>query len=347
MINSMQSQLSNVLVVGGNPGQWTAEQRSYEAHYVNGVEAWVFALGGRYVHESLVTPRMIAESDLVIMNLNAIKEPQRLAKIRSLAEQRPSKVQWMTLLEGDMQWYLKPLPHLRELFDASTFVNCINVHAEAFIQSLTSSPVYTLGIPYPAEGIRSFATQHNQRDECVLICPFLRMRQNEYAIAKQLNLPIRGFERRLSVKPSTIMSNKRLYGSMFQRDVNKHYIDGIMNDPKIDIHYETRLDVFYAEAGKAKLWLNLDDRYTWGRYVLDAAALGVPIISTVNTGHATKLFPDLTVDSPFAIDQAVLIARTLLNDPEFAQSVCDRAWEGLQEYTPERVTQRLWTILST
>jgi glycosyltransferase involved in cell wall biosynthesis len=171
------------------------------------------------------------------------------------------------------------------------------------------------------------------------------MRQNEYAVAKQLNLPIRGFERRLSVKPSTIMSNKRLYGSMFHRDANKQYIDGILNNPKIDIHYETRLDMYYSQAGKAKLWLNLDDRYTWGRYVLDAAALGVPIISTVNTGHASKLFPDFTVDSPFAIDEAVHLSQRILQDPEYAQSVCDQAWEGLQEYSPERMAQRLWKIL--
>jgi len=344
-MNQVMQSIPRVLVAGGNPGRWSADERAYESHYVNGVEAWVFALNGTYVPEKELTASMIAEYDLVMLNLNAIKEPQRLVKIRSLVENRPAYVHWMTLLEGDMQWYLKPLPHLKEIFNASTFVNCINAHAEAFIQSLTSAPVHTLGIPYPAEGIRNFSTPFSKRDECVLICPFLRMRQNEYAVAKQLNLPIRGFERRLSLKLSKLFSNYRTFGSMFQREVNKDYVQSIMNDPGIDIHYETRLDLYYALAGSARLWLNLDDRYTWGRYVLDAAALGVPIISTVNTGHTQKLFPDLTVSSPFAIDEAIELSRRVIEDQQFAQTACDIAWERLQEYTPENMKQRLWDIL--
>lgn len=342
MNNSVQKK---VIVAGGNPGHWHANDRAYEAHLVNGVEAWVFALNAEYVCEKNLTPSMIAKTDLLILNLNAIKEPRRLINVFELLINRPSHVQVMTLLEGDMLWYLKPLPFLQKIFDASTFVNCINIHAESFIQSMTHTPVHTLGIPYPVHGVRKLSKARSTRSNTIHICPFLRMRRSEYQVAKQLNLPIRGFERRLSVKPSTLISNKIHHGSMFQRDINKQYVSSILNDSSIDIIYEEGFHRYFSIVADSSLWLNFDERYTWGRYVLDAAALDVPIISTVNTGHAKKLFPDITIDSPFAIDQALDMAKRVLGDQAFSKQVSEYAWEQLQEYTPEQLTNRLWEIL--
>jgi len=342
MNNSVQKK---VIVAGGNPGQWHANDRSFEAHLVNGVESWVFALNAEYICEKNLTPNIIAKVDLLILNLNAIKEPERLRHVYDLLNNRPSHVQVMLLLEGDMQWYLQPLPYLQQIFDASTIVNCINVHAESFIQSMTKTSVHTLGIPYPVHGVRGLVKPREQRSKTIHICPFLRMRRSEYQVAKKLNRPIRGFERRLSIKASTLFTNLKQYGSMFNRDVNKQYMSSILNDPSIDIIYEEGFERYYSIVADSALMLNFDERYTWGRHVLDAAALDVPMISTVNTGHAQKLFPELMIDSPFAIDQALDKAQKVLGDEAFAKQVSDYAWEQLQEYAPEKIVERMWKLL--
>jgi hypothetical protein len=99
-------------VVGCNLGTWKAQDRAYEAALVNGIESWVFASNGAYCNELDITPRMIEDVDIVIMNLNAIGSSKRLQQVRALAENRPKHVIWMTLLEGDMKSYLNPMPLL-------------------------------------------------------------------------------------------------------------------------------------------------------------------------------------------------------------------------------------------
>ncbi|MFM8472451.1 MAG: glycosyltransferase [Candidatus Kapaibacterium sp.] len=344
-VDSKPASHPQVLVVGGNAGTWDASERAHESSVTSGIEAWVFATGGRYVCGRDVTPDIIARHDIVIMNLNAIAEPEQLSSVRRLAENRPDHVHWMTLLEGDMKWYLKPLPHLRELFNASTFVNCINIHAHDFIRSLTTSPVHTLGIPYPAAGVRACATPRERRTRSVHICPFLRSRWNDYAVAKELDAPIRGFERRQSLKWKTLASNYRTTGSALDRDANRKYVQSIFHSPPVDIAYEMWFAEYYRHASASKLWLNLDDRFTWGRFVLDAAALGVPVISTASTGHAPRLFPELTVQTPFDIAEATRMAQRVLEDDAFSARVCEHAWEQLQEYAPKNMREKLWTIL--
>jgi SAM-dependent methyltransferase len=345
MIHSFRHISPRILVVGGNLGTWKAQDRAYEADLLNGIESWVFASNGTYCNELDITPRMIADFDIVIMNLNAIVSSKRLQQVRALAENRPKHVIWMTLLEGDMRSYLKPMPHLRELFDASSFVNCINIHAEHFIQSLTQSPVITLGIPYPVDGVRACAIPWEQRSRTVHICPFLKTRWNEFQVAKQLHLQIIGYERRLSRKFRNLLSYFRDYGTLFNVDINREYVSKLLHSADLTIEYAKPFKEYYAHASSSLLWLNLDDRYTWGRYVLDAAALGVPIISTISTGHAPKLFPELTVQNPFDIDTAVQMAHRVMDDDRFAKNACDYALEHIQEFKPDMMMKKLYTII--
>lgn len=72
MIHSFRHISPRILVVGGNVGTWKAQDRVYEADLLNGIESWVFASNGTYCNELDITPRMIADFDIVIMNLNAI-----------------------------------------------------------------------------------------------------------------------------------------------------------------------------------------------------------------------------------------------------------------------------------
>ena len=67
--------------------------------------------------------------------------------------------------------------------------------------------------------------------------------------------------------------------------------------------------------------MNLDSRYTWGRYVLDAAALCIPIITTTATYHGPIFFPETTVPHAMDIDRAIEIGKRLTSDRDFYQHV--------------------------
>ncbi len=341
----MNSKHPRVLVVGGNSGEWSAEQKPQEARYVNGVEAWVYATNGRYASHQRFHSSQFDNVDIVIVNLNQIADPGRLKHMRYLAENRPSRVQWVTLLEGDMRDYLKPREHLRELFAASTMVNCINRHATAFIQELSSAPVHMIGIPYPVDGVRSQMTPINQRELRAQICPFVLQRWSEYHVARKLNIPISGMERRLTRKARRLLDNYLNYGSAWDKFHQFKSAEKLFTDPPIQMQHEAWFETYYRQCGSAKLWLNLDERYTWGRYVLDAAALGVPIISTLSTGHADILFPETTVATPFDVETAYTLAQRLLNDEQFYARVVEHAQQGIEEYAVDKVTKKLYQAL--
>lgn len=85
----------------------------------------------------------------------------------------------------------------------------------------------------------------------------------------------------------------------------------------------------------------MDERYTWGRYVLDAACLGVPIITTRSTGHGDVLFPDVTVENAFEIGQAVRCARSVLDDDDRYNAVAAYAQEHIWQYNAPQVVSSL------
>jgi hypothetical protein len=139
-----------VVLLSSNRGRWSAKGQNHTTE--NGVEAWVYAFEGDYIGYDEVTPKDIQQYDLVIANTNHIGI-NYLPKILSLAEAQPKSVKWVSLIEGSATDYLKPMPFIRRVLDASDFVNVINRHTLSFFQALTSTPCEYIGIPYPIDTI--------------------------------------------------------------------------------------------------------------------------------------------------------------------------------------------------
>ena len=58
----------------------------------------------------------------------------------------------------------------------------------------------------------------------------------------------------------------------------------------------------FSQKCRCVFWLNLDPRFTWARYrQIDAAALGIPIITTASTGHGEILFPQTTLANEYQL----------------------------------------------
>lgn len=329
-----------VLLIGGNPGRWNYADPDRPYTLTNGIEAWVNALQGDYYGGRHAPKRHeMAPYDLVIANLN----PWLIPEYVPLAENRPSGQQWVTLLEGAGEDYLDPTPGLLRVLNASDLVATINRRVTAYIRTLCRSRVEWIGIPYPVAEIEALATPAKARREQVLVCP-RRYRAPSFMVAEALELPTVAYFVKVSRKLSNLplFFKHRYYG----RDLLAHlWLNESHTTARIAL-LERELPDFWREAGACQLWVNLDPRTTWARYVLDAAALGVPIISTESTAHAPLLFPETTVRDVYCIEEAIEIGRRLLRDEALVERVVCQARAGLEEFTAQACVRRLEVALS-
>lgn len=349
MTNGFGHSLSSeprVLVIGGVQEQWSSKTLRDDQKLGNGVEAWAYACNGDYCGHTLVTSTMIKEYDVVICNTNETHNPTYTQQYLKLAEQRPAHVKWVSLLEGNMAEYMVPSATVRAVFNASDLVNCINKNLTDALQTLSSTPVRYIGIPYPVDAVKQYRVPITSRKQRVYICPLLLLRFTDYAVAKQLGLEYYGYEERLIRKWKTLKSNYKRYGTVTNKDVKIQTTTLVYNDPELHVYPAVPINEYYKQNANALVWVNMDNRYTWARYVLDAAALGVPIITTHHTGHGDVLFPDTTVSHPYDIQHAVLLGKQLCCDNEFYQRVISYADSQLELYQPERIKNLLLQELS-
>ncbi len=319
-----------VLLLGGNRGRWSASQSLSEATTMNSGEAWAYAFNGDFIQNIAARPSDLKGYDIIIANADSFA----IKPLYQLLQARPAGCKWVTLLEGDMLDYIRPRPYVRDLLDGSDLINCINKHTEGFFKKLTSSPVKYIGFPYPAEGIRALSTPIPERRKEIFLAPMLLGRWLEYFCLKDIGVPLYGYEKRLSRKFRTIMKHLRIH-----RSLNPNYfhekVRSLYKDNSLEIRRETWLSEFFRHNSGAYLWFNLDPRYTWGRYVLDAAALQIPIVTTRSTGHAEKFFPKTMVETEFDIEQAYDLVCRLLNDRDFYEEVAKVPLELFDEFRPE------------
>jgi hypothetical protein len=329
-----------VLVLSGESGRWTASDRKRDADVMNGVEAWVFAFDGDYIHSAEATVEDISRYDIVIANLNP--EAEMIANVEKLSAARPKSVKWVTLMEGSGLDYIYPRPQVREIFDNSDLVNCINVHSLELLRRMTKTRVEYIGIPYPVDGIAKLAVPFDKRRREALITPFLLKRWNDFFVARELGIEYYGFEKTIRRTFKNVVTDFFKKG---ERDFEKTRFlkraAKLFNDKSLEILPERGLREFLSYNAGALLWINLDERYTWGRYVLDAAALKIPVITTKSTGHGTDLFPETTLENEFQIEKAIDIGRRLLKDKDFYRHVAEFPVGKMEHLKPEKMAARL------
>ncbi len=329
-----------VLVLGGSFGRWHASTRVNDASTMNGIEAWVYAFNGEYDNGIHFDAKRINEYDIVIGNTNGDNLENFL---RMLGHKHP-ETKFVALVEGCATDYLTPKPNLREVFDGADLVNSINHYSTDLFRRMTSTRVEYIGIPYPAESIRKLALPFDQRKRQIFLTPRLLNRWTEYFCVQDLGVPYYGYERILMRKWRNLWKNLT-----HLKTLDKQYFiqkaDASYHDPKLTIRKEGSLTEYFMDNRDAYAWLNLDYRYTWGRYVLDAAALQIPIVATRSTGHAEHFFPQTMVENEFAVEQTRELLKRLLIDSAFYEEVATVPLEKFDHLRPEVKKRELIEIL--
>lgn len=350
----MESQTPSTLVLSAPSGRWKAkDETASQAATMNGVEAWVYALGGDYLGYKQATAQDIARYSIVIANTNLSFLPDFIR----LAESRPQHTRWVMLIEGGANDYILLNPNVQRAIAVSDIVNCINRYSLPLFQELarlagSSAQVEYIGIPYPVSGIRKHQTPIEMRLKSqrknLMLCPFLLTRSNDYAVAHTLkqrhsNVSYYGYEQRLSRKWGnwhSFWENRSLNPLARVEKATKLYAD-----PHLEIRTASDLGGFFSQNADAFFWLNLDPRFTWARYVLDAAALGIPIITTASTGHGEILFPQTTLANEYQLGDAIELGRRLLDDASFYRSVAEYSEERIESFSSEQCVTRLLSAL--
>jgi hypothetical protein len=325
-----------VLVIGGDEGSWNHETKPENKSYITGIEAWVYALNADYKYSLKTTSKDIEKYDIIIYNSNlfALKHCLKLCQSKTKGQF------WITIIEGSASDYLAPNHAFIELLNYSDLVNVINEKSLEFFRGLTETKAEYIGIPYPIDNIKKYTVPYEKRNKKIFLCSNPLDRCNDFIVAQKSGLNSYCFEKLISRKIRNIpifIKNRTLDKQFYLKKASKIY-----NESKLEIRPEIPLKAHFETNNSAFIWLNLDPRFTWGRYVIDAAALQIPIITTYSTGHARKLFPETCLDSEFEIEKALNLVNRLNNDFDFYKFVAEYPSNKLEYLTEKVIVKKLF-----
>jgi hypothetical protein len=329
-----------MLLLGGNHGKWKSKDNPDKINESTGIEAWCYAFEGDYCDLLTANKDEIRQYDIIICNLNYVNETVIFNKILKLLDNCRPDTKLVCMVEGFASEYLKPNPLLLELFDKSDLINVINIHSLPYFRSMTSSKAEFIGIPYPIDKVREYMVPIDQRKRQVVISPFLLSRYSDYLVAVKSGLEIIGFERKLVRTPRMLMQNL-----LKHRTLNKSYFvekaQRVYNNPKLMINQEKFFFEYLSTISNSYFAVNLDNRYTWSRLVIDAAVLQIPMITTKSTGHGETFFPQTCIENGFDLEKAIELSLRLVNDAEFYNSVAKYPNDKLDFLRHENMKKRL------
>jgi len=255
---------------------------------------------------------ILSQYSHIIVNLNI--DVTYLETILRIREMLPSTVKVIGLAEGAYQDILRrdfiPECHLLMKIMQSFDAYCTIVDRSGpFYQMLTDKPVLYLGIPFWEEVSRRYRLPADVKFGSTPIVAVngvppdaLRALSRNFIgnlyLTKQSDTKVNLITRKPI--PDTVSS--------FMAD------NGFEN---VTVHDTTSYDKFYEIYSRCTIGINLDSLGTWGRWSLDLASMGIPVIGSIHQQTQYMLFPDLTFDPMLDIDKAVKAYQILLDDRGF------------------------------
>lgn len=115
--------------------------------------------------------------------------------------------------------------------------------------------------------------------------------------------------------------------------------------PRVDHFPYLPWSEYLKKYAYAYMAIHLDTLYTYGRFPLDMAALGVPTIGSNRNQTNKILFPELTIDPIKDISRAHQLATRLLDDEAFYTNQVESGRKALSIFSPDIARSRLLAII--
>lgn len=203
--------------------------------------------------------------------------------------------------------------------------------AAPYYQSITSKPVRWIGIPFYKEFFEPHKINPSEKDR---------------------SLPIIGLQNALGDGRNGVLSllvASKVQGASILLPCLQAGWEELLNTLDIKnvrpFNYLGWVD-YIKKYKQAYLCIHLDSLYTYGRFPLDMAALGIPVVGSNRNQSQILLWPGLTVDPIKEIKKAESLVHKLINNQPFYVSQTEYAREAIAGFTPEKAKTRLLNIIT-
>ena len=198
--------------------------------------------------------------------------------------------------------------------------------AVGYYKLFTDKPIAYLGMPFPYEKVRQFQIPLKEKAEKWVAvagqlthCPLKNSIGNLFLTKKAEKVKI------LFLEP--------------QYDKVKDFLD--KNNFTVEMHGHIIQNDFYEKYSKCYLGINLDPLGSLGRFSLDLAGMGIPVIGGPAQQYQKVLFPQLTFDPFLEVPKAVSAYQRLFSDPSFYNECRNYAFNVIKtEFTNEKFISR-------
>jgi len=306
----------------------------------NHTNIWAAIMGGT-VYNGLLFDRgdygldyeYFNEFDLVMVALR-----QETIEVGLKVKQK-SKTKVVVLLDAEVEHFTT---HITRDLQAKmvAFLNMADavavLHEESlpFFQALTFRPVSLVGLPFPLKRVRRMCPPVQKREEIelgsIIQSSMVRNRDGLVNLA--------------------VLSEVGMTGVVDIRDpVETEYIQSIRKHlpiQQIRFRYNNLgWDHYITQANYSLLGLHLDNRYSWGRFPIDCAAVRMPCVAPPSLYTQKILFPRLCVPY-YDIEGAVALVKKLVSDVNFYEEAVSYAQSQIELFSYEQCKMRLLNLIS-
>ncbi len=246
-----------------------------------------------------------------------------------LRENLPSRVKIINFADGAYQ----DLTRIPFMPDGGLLIKALQVSdgfgslvedAVGYYSLFTDKPCCFLGVPFPYEEVKKFQIPPQEKQEKLA------------GINGQLtNAPVRNSIGSLFL----VKKVKGVRAILCEPENVANFL--FENHILAEVHGRLNYTEFYERYSKCYLCINLDPLGSWGRFSLDIAALGIPVIGTHIHQTQKILFPQLTFDPFLEMPKVISVYQRLLSDINFYNECRNYALNIIQtEFTDEKFVAR-------
>lgn len=306
---------------------------------VNDSREWMRVLGGGDVlnyQQVVARPEMLSDYDIAIVELT----PKTHRLPRFIKRHAPS-VFCIGLIEGRVEYVVRSNEEMEGLFDFCQIVDDADMLGVLVERTVPYYRLYArrpervqwIGVPYPKDWTDRQQVSPSSARELILELGSAMDSRNGIANL----LVLRELQRRFPALQG------RVY-CFVERERQMVETLGI----RAEFRRPRRWRDYYRDHLNCFAVLCMDDRRTWGRYVLDCASARMPFVGS-NLSHCGERAGVLTCD-PFDTDTALrhlseLIEERLAGGSRFHDAVTARQSEALQHYDSESSLKRFCAAL--
>jgi len=285
----------------------------------------------------LLTGRCVSSGELVdsyeVLLVNGNTELYDL--IRRLKDFTSAKV--IMLEEGSRSSFsYAPIPEKTRYVEVLNAVDAIGTLGQEndFFSLFTDQPVGWLGVPFDVSYVSSFSVSLEDRNPGLW---GVGSRLHSYNTVTSI-----GVAKKAGI-PRILMQN---FPPEDIGDVEE-FCSILSSDPdfSIKVHapypWERFLEIYSACWGSVLM----SNEYTWGRYSLDFAALGIPVVGSNRQFTQSILFPSLCFEPYLETRLAVAQIKSLMFDRSCYRSIVDYAQSQLEIFDLDASRKRMENFL--